>query len=600
MRLLTAILVLTALMGPMTGQTILSVTHGTTANGVLGTAMGRGPDWDGDGVPDVLAGAPEDPTFQDIAPPGTPAAPFPGNGRVEVISGATGTILFTIPGPFLFGRYGTSFAALGDVNGDGIGDVAVGAPNVYNGDGDVEVLSGATLLPLYSFTLSAFGGLGSPCGGAGLNDDAEFGHAMAAGGDLTGDGIPDLWVGAPFGFWSSNQGPSRVEVHSGADGSIVVGACSIPSAFFFDYGWSVSEPEDVNGDGVLDIIGTSLGQSRVKIYSGVDGSPLGNVQIADNFYGHACTLLPDQDGDGVRDLAVSAPHSAVGGAIHGGRVVIQSGANLSILGNLFGQTTGDVFGYALDASGDFDGDGVKDLAVGAIAVAAGNPGPGYVEVYSGATLQLLAHVDSPVTGNFFGYSLAYVGDLNGDGRDELAVGAPTEPNNGMLLAGAVYLISGLAPPPGVAGNVGLFTAFPETVLTVNGSAGGASLRVPVGLGQPFSIGMGQPSTLATPAGFTLFAAVGLPSSATVYPTLFGNFSIIPQPAAPSNLLLFHVADSLGFGTPIVAATPAPWSVAVPSGLPQPLLLTFQGVIEDMPVPFPGNLAITNAVILDVR
>ncbi len=600
MRILTTILLFIAMAGPIASQTILSVTHGTTANGVFGTAMGPGPDWNGDGVPDVLAGAPEDPTFQDIAPPGTPSAPSPGNGRVEVISGATGAILFTIPGPFLFGRYGTSFAALGDVNGDGQGDFAVGAPNVYNGDGDVEVLSGVTLLPLYSFTLSAFGPPNLPCGGTGLNDDAEFGHAMAAGGDLTGDGIPDLWVGAPFGFWSNNQGPSRIEVHSGVDGSIVVGACSIPSAFFFDYGWSVAEPEDVNGDGALDIIGTTYGQARVKIYSGVDGSLLNNVQVVDTSYAYACALLPDQDGDGIRDLAVSAPFSSMGGLMNAGRVVIQSGANLAILGNLFGQTTGDVFGYALDASGDFDGDGVKDLAVGATAVASGNPGPGYVEVYSGATLQLLAHVDSPVTGNLFGYSLAFVGDLDGDGRDELAVGAPTEPHNGMMLAGAVYLIGGLEPPPGVGGNVGLFAAFPETILTVNGSAGGASLRVPVGLGQPFSIGMGQPSTLATPAGFSLFAAVGLPSSATVYPTLFGNFSITPQPAAPANPLLFHIADSLGFGNPVIAATPAPWSVAVPSGLPQPLLVTFQGLIEHMPVPFPGNLAITNAVILDVR
>jgi len=362
----------------------------------------------------------------------------------------------------------------------------------------------------------------------------------------------------------------------------------------------VSEPEDVNGDGVLDIIGTSLGQSRVKIYSGLDGSLLNNVQIADFNYGQACALLPDQDGDGVRDLAVSAPFSSVNGPMFAGRVVIQSGANLAILGNLFGQTTGDVFGDSLDSSGDFDGDGVKDLAVGALASGAGNPGPGYVEVFSGATLQLIGHVTSPVANNGFGGSVAFVGDLTGDGRDELAVGAPGEPNNGMQLAGAVYIISGLAPPPGVAGNVGLFAAFPETVLTLNGSAGGVSLRVPVGLGQPFNIGMGQPSTLATPAGFTLFAEVGLPSAVTVYPTIFGNFSITPQPAAPSNPFLFHIADSLGFGNPIVAATPAPWSVTVPSGLPHPLLVTFQGLIEDMAVPFPGNLAITNTVILDVR
>ncbi len=595
MKTLHMILVLTILSGSLASQTILSVTHGTTTNGVLGTAVGRGPDWDGDGVPDVLAGAPEDPMFQGnyLPPPGTPPQTSPGNGRVEVISGATGNILHTVSGPFFQGRYGSSFSALGDVDGDGVLDVAVGAPNFVVFNGNVDVLSGATLLPIYpAITESTLPG--TMCFAI-PNSGASFGHAMAAGGDVTGDGISDLWIGAPYNNGTLNIMPSRIEVHSGADGSLVGGACGLSAAFPWNLGWSVAEPEDVNGDGVLDIIGSTLSQGSIRTFSGVDGSLINSYTGLGAF---AITLIPDQDGDGVRDIAASEPSASFNATLGGGFRIL-SGATLATLNVLFGHIPHGLLGWSMDASGDFDGDGVKDLAVGAFGDYSGTPG--YVEVYSGATLQLLAHITSPVLGNGFGTSVCFVGDLTGDGREELAVGALFEANGTMSLAGAVYIVKGLEPPASAFGNVGQpLVMGSEQVLTLNGLTGGASHRVQVPLGQPFTLAMNQPSTLTAPAGFTLFAAVGLPSAVTVYPTIFGNFGIIPQPAAPGNPLLFHVADSLGFGNPIIAATPAPWSVAVPSGLPHPLLVTFQGLIEDMPVPFPNNLAITNAVILDVQ
>ncbi len=599
---ITFLLFVLTVTGP--AQLLLSVAHGSTSNGLLGTSMCPGPDWDGDGVPEVMAGAPEDPSHQPFPPVVlSPALPFPGNGRVEVLSGLTGAILTTLPGPFLAGRYGFAVHSPGDVDGDGVRDVAISAPARGGGNiGHVEVVSGATLQPLFPalvFPTISSTVPGASCPGSAA-DDWLFGHALATAGDVTGDGLPDFCASAPSGNMSNFFGPPRIVAFSGANGSVAAAACPVPWGFPWHTGWALADSADVNADGVADLIGTSLALGSVRTFSGVDGSSIGNVFVADSFYGFACARLPDQDGDGVADLAVSAPVSSMNGVMDGGRVVIHSGATLAVIGNLFGQTVGGHFGWSMDARGDFDGDGFKDLAVGVPGWASAAGNTGIVEVYSGATLQLLARLVSPTPTNAFAWSVAFVGDLTGDGRDELAVGAPTESNNGIALAGAVYIFGGLEPPSGAVGEVGLPTTGPESVLTLNGSAGGVSLRVSVGVGQPFSIDMGQPSTLATPAGFTLFAAVGLPSSATVYPTLFGNFSITPQPAAPANLLLFHVADSLGFGTPIVAATPAPWSVAVPAGFPQPLLLTFQGLIEDMPAPFPGNLAITNAVILDVQ
>ncbi|HGY90491.1 MAG TPA: hypothetical protein ENK43_04900 [Planctomycetes bacterium] len=70
--------------------------------------------------------------------------------------------------------------------------------------------------------------------------------------------------------------------------------------------------------------------------------------------------------------------------------------------------------------------------------------------------------------------------------------------------------------------------------------------------------------------------------------------------APSNPLLFYLADSLGFGSPLITTSLAPWAIGVPSGLPFPGFITFQGVVEHLPGAPPNNLVLTNAVILDVQ
>ena len=599
LRILFVVLTLTF---GLQGQTLLSVTHGTVTNGLLGNAMCPGPDWDGDGVPDVMAGAPEDPSHQSFPPIVFPAPlPFAGSGQVEVISGATGAILTTVPGPYLGGRYGFALHSPGDLDGDGVRDVMVGEPARPNNLGHVDVLSGATLQPLFPALAPSYlpSSIAMNCTAGWLADDWLFGHTLASAGDVNGDGVPDISVGAPFGFWSLFTTFPRVVTYSGADGSIIAASCSM-FGVSYDLGWSMADAIDVNGDGVKDMVATNLGLAHLQTFSGVDGSFLGFAQVIDGFYGYSCVQIPDQDGDGVEDIAVSAPTSQASGLVKSGRVVFHSGASLAVIGNMYGQYTGAHMGWSMDARGDYDGDGVNDLAIGLPGFWHNAGNIGAVEVYSGATLQLLARMVSPVADNAFGWSVAFVGDLTGDGRAELAVGAPTETAAGVAAAGAVYIYSGLEPPPGVVGNVGLPLTGPEAVLTINASSGGSAHRVTVGLGQPFTLGMAQPTTLSAPAGFSLFAAVGLPTALTVLPTVFGDFSIIPQPAAPANPLLFHVADSLGFGNPIVAATPAPWSLTVSPGLPQPLLLTFQGLIDHMTVPFPSNLAITNAVILDVQ
>ncbi len=588
-----------ALVGSGAAQSILSTTVGTGVDQFLGASVAPIGDLDGDGVPEILVGAPENPNTGEypsfiFTPPASTAPTF---GRVAILSGASGAVMSTIVGPYLGESFGRAVLSPGDLNGDGIPDLVIGAPTAPF-DGRVHVISGQASVPLYSPLSPALVTGGACVGISSMN--GLFGQSLAAVGDVNGDGVADFAVGAPsdgFAPWTQPQ----CQVQSGANGSNLLTVCGATVGLPIGLGFDVVGGMDLNGDGVPDFAATAPAEARVQSFSGADGTQINTKQVFDGFFGFALAWIPDQDGDALDDLAVGAPNSSMG-VPFGGRVIILSSATLAILGNLVGTGTEDQLGIALDSGGDFDGDGIRDLAVGARR--AGSPAalgvPGFVEVYSGATLHLLARITSPVAGNGFGWSVAFVGDLNGDGADELAVGAPLHSTTTLPRAGAVYLVSGLTTPACAVGGVGLPSSGPEAVLTLNGSPGPGAHRVPVGIGQPFSIEMAQPSTLSVPAKFSLFGAVGLPSSASAYPSAFGNFCIVPQPAAPSNPLLFHLADGFGFGNPLITTSPAPWAVGVPSGLPFPGFITFQGVVEHIPGIPPGNLAITNAVILDVQ
>ncbi|MCI0585759.1 MAG: integrin alpha [Planctomycetes bacterium] len=144
-----------------------------------GFAVAAAGDLDGDSTTDLLVGSPQ---VAVLLPPISI-----GNGLLHAFSGATGTVLFSASGGGFDDNLGASVAGIGDVSGDGIPDVAVGAPQQAGfltvGSGYVRVLSGASGLEVMS------------AGGAVFGD--RFGAAVAGAGDASGDGVPDLAVGAP-------------------------------------------------------------------------------------------------------------------------------------------------------------------------------------------------------------------------------------------------------------------------------------------------------------------------------------------------------------------------------------------------------------------
>lgn len=254
----------------------------------------------------------------------------------------------------------------------------------------------------------------------------QFGSSAARAGDVDGDGLPDLIVGA-LADDTGGGGAGAAFVYSGIDGALIWSWFG--SAADDGMGIAVDGAGDVNADGRADLIvgiyrddtnGTDAG--RATVYSGLDGSVLLDFfGAASSEFGGAVAGVGDIDGDGHDDIAVGAHHSNENG-LHSGSVRVFSGDDGSLILLMLGTAAGDDLGHAIAAAGDVDGDGVPDIIAGAHDVA----DPGAVRVYSGADGSVLLEFAGNSNFDFFGRAVESAGDLNGDGHDDLLVGAPQD------------------------------------------------------------------------------------------------------------------------------------------------------------------------------
>ncbi|GMU84018.1 MAG: hypothetical protein AMXMBFR47_38880 [Planctomycetota bacterium] len=208
------------------------------------------------------------------------------------------------------------------------------------------------------------------------------------------------------------------------------------------FGWEARVLGDVDGDGLDDFIvsaptndagGADAG--RVYVFSGATGTELFRITgtAAGGQFGFTSNGVGDVSGDGIPDFVVGAPV-----ATGRGRVTVHSGVDGSVMRTLLGEQNGDVFGYRAVGGGDLNGDGVPDLLISAARRDATGVDAGRAYVYSGADGTLLCFVDGEDGGDNLGSSLAFTGDLNGDGRSEFIVGAD---NAGPATTGRAYLYS---------------------------------------------------------------------------------------------------------------------------------------------------------------
>jgi hypothetical protein len=425
----------------------------------IGTAVAAAGDVDGDGRGDVAW------TRRTASGPG-----------VVVTSGRDGGVLRSWTGAPGSG-FGRALAPAGDVDADGVTDLLVGAhTEAANGafSGRARVFSGATGAVLHTFT--------------GATNDF-LGLSVAGLGDCNGDGHADVAVGAPrvygdpvlTGFCTNQTPPlpGYVRVHSGADGALLFEvhgeAPSTPYCPFSSdvhageaFGFALAGVGDWNGDGVPDLAVGAPGAGElwggaVRVFSGVDGSPLAEFvgQGVQSEFGVSLAGAPDfdVDADGFVDLLVGEEEIYYGGVAGGEVHVFSSASGLRIAGagaqspQQYGGPIGA--GYAVAVAGDFDGDGHSDF-VFADPTAASLLGPaaGAVYVVSGANGAILSSITGTSSWDYLGYSVAAAGDVNGDGRLDVVVGAPTGASSGQgpnsqarIRVIAPHVPSESSPPP---------------------------------------------------------------------------------------------------------------------------------------------------------
>ncbi len=541
------------------------VAHGLGAmNERVGESLLGLGDVDGDGVPDVLTGA---------------ASWAEARGRVRGWSGATGTVLWTTDGSGAGDRLGSTLARVGDWDGDGFEDVAVGAPGSSGAPGEVRILSAATGAPLAVFD--------------GLQAGDSFGAAVAGGGDWDGDGVADVAVGAPdFDFFGVDSG--YVRVYSGSNGAAL--ALLYGGTPGGGFGRAMAAVPDRDGDGRDEWLiarHAGGGSGELVVVSGGVGAPLDQWSESGGGpdWGAALAADRDLDGDGVPEIIVGDP-SANGGA---GAVWVYDGASFALLRSHTG-SPGSQLGHAVAFVGDLNGDGQGDYLLGA---------PGFTNA-DGVRVGRIRGFDGGAGGDLqgalgalglgpeafeglpysdFGAAIAGTGDLDGDGYAEFVVGLP--------LRHRAWVFGGLN-PAGLHSVCAQGTA-DEPLLLIDGSSGGPPRRVTTVVNTPFTLSVNQPSTNPSPANFAVAGYIGVPQpgTETTLPYGLGTLCLPPLGSDPATFLLTN--NFASFVSQLVTSTPAPWTLTVSQGIPVPFDLVFQGVV----VVAPGDLRITNAVLLSV-
>ncbi|WP_420454474.1 choice-of-anchor D domain-containing protein [Rubrivirga sp.] len=397
-------------------------------------------DVNGDGVPDLAVGgyAARQDGMIDV-------------GRAYVIDGATGAVIHTLAAPNAVqqGRFGDYIASLGDLDGDGVTDFVVteqGATFDGADTGAAYAYSGATGTILYMIE--------SPT----PEDGGDFGSSAANAGDVDGDGLDDVLIGALNERAAPNGGGAgQVHVLSGADGSLIrtLTPTFTPGGGLFSFfGREVHLVGDLDGDGLRDhaVFTRFEGQGRVDFYSAADGAFIDALapefSTGSGEFGQAILTVPDLTGDGVDDLVIAAPQAEIISPFppRVGRGVIQlyDGATRDLLREFrpppVAGAEPEATGQSLALGADLDNDGVRDFYAGSPGAdePIGFPGinAGRVYIFSTATGTLLGQLSSPTPTRIglFGDELA-TADLDGDGTDDLVVGAPRE----NLSDGRVYV-----------------------------------------------------------------------------------------------------------------------------------------------------------------
>jgi hypothetical protein len=452
-------------------STGLSATSNWSAESAVATAsfgsvVDTAGDVNGDGYSDAIVGAPLS----------------AGYGKVYVYHGSSSglnlTENWTTDSDIADSKFGKSAHTAGDVNGDGFGDVIVGAPQ-YKNNKHVE---GAAFVWFGSSTglKSSISPSHADCKIVCNQNPAAFGSSAVCAGDVNGDGFSDLIIGAPsFTGNYEYQGEGAVFLFYGSSRKFSSSANwgVEGNQTYAGLGTSAPTTGDVNGDGYADILigaeyydNGETNEGMAFVYQGSAAGPGPTPQWtaesnqADSGFVRALSFTGDVNGDGYDDIIIGAYKYDNDQTDEGAAFVwYGSAAGLGLNGNpgnaawmAEGNQEGSNFGASVDTAGDVNGDGYADVLIGALAYMNGEGQEGAAFMWYGSASGLGANgtpdnADWKAEGDnshaLFGSSVATAGDVNGDSYSDIIISA-SQYTNIEFHEGAVFVYYGsyIGPP----------------------------------------------------------------------------------------------------------------------------------------------------------
>jgi hypothetical protein len=461
-----------------------ALTIGSSAR--FGYSVAGAGDVNGDGYTDVIVGAH---AYSNGQTAEGAAFVYLGGARGIVSQGDPATANTRLDSNQAGASFGLSTAGAGDVNGDGYGDVIVGAPYFDAGEED----EGAAFVFLGS--AAGIGDANPATAATQLQADvafSNFGYSVAGAGDVNGDGYADVIVGAEYyGPEPGRPGAAFVFLGSSTgipDGNPMSAATRLSSEQAGGaLSLCVAGAGDVNGDGFADVIvgfpyydAGQLDGGAAFVFLGsatgvADGSPMTAAsRIESDVYrgvlGYSVAGAGDVNGDGYADVIVGAPEYF--DASPEGRAFVFLGSPTGIIArghpaNADAELSGASLGWSVASAGDVNGDGYGDVILGAPDFSDPEPSEGAAYIFLGSSggiadgdpSSAASHFYSDQAGVFLGRSVAGAGDVNGDGYADVIVGADLY-SNGEAFEGGAFLFHG----------------GPEGVLSENAGFGAAQLE----------------------------------------------------------------------------------------------------------------------------